>query len=98
MAATEALTGTTPITDTKAAILLSDGASRLADRFQLATWTELMRIVITSGPEELLRQGRNAEASDPHGKRWPRGKNTMTPPPDSSSAPSSELMPDVCVG
>jgi hypothetical protein len=54
--------------------LLSDGASRLADRFRVATWAEVFNTLHTSGPAALLRQVREAEDSDPVGERWPRGK------------------------
>ena len=73
-AADEALTGSVPLTDVQAAALLSDGASRLVDRFNLATWPAALKILATDGPAELIRRVREAEASDPHGNRWPRGK------------------------
>jgi hypothetical protein len=56
------------------AVLLSDGASRLVDPFGLATWEELLALLDEGGPEELLRQVRTAEATDPEGRRWPRTK------------------------
>jgi Protein phosphatase 2C len=73
-AAAEAVTGAVPRGDVRAAALLSDGASRLADRFQLATWAEVFKTLGSRGPEALLRQVREAEDSDPAGTRWPRGK------------------------
>lgn len=75
-AAHEALTGSLPLADVRSIALLSDGASRLVDRFALASWSDLLRILATNGPDELIRQVRAAEASDPHGSRWPRGKAT----------------------
>jgi hypothetical protein len=56
--------------------LLSDGASRLVDRFGLATWEELLELLAKSGPDELLRQVRAAEAVDPEGRQWPRTKRS----------------------
>jgi Protein phosphatase 2C len=73
-AATQALTGSVPRAQVRAAALLSDGASRLVDRFGLATWEDALKILDTFGPGELLRQVREAENSDPTGLRWPRGK------------------------
>jgi Protein phosphatase 2C len=70
----EALTGSVPRAHVHAAAVLSDGASRLVDRFGLATWEEALKILDTLGPGELLRRVREAEKSDPHGSRWPRGK------------------------
>ena len=58
------------------AVLLSDGASRLVDPFQLATWEELLALLAVNGPDELLRQVRAAEAVDPEGRQWPRTKRS----------------------
>ena len=57
-----------------AVALLSDGATRLADRYHLATWDQLAAILDDHGPAGLIRQVRAAEDSDPEGRRWPRGK------------------------
>ncbi len=73
-AAAEALTGTVPCHQLRAAALLSDGASRLVDRFGLVTWDDALRTLATAGPSELLRQVRAAENGDLEGSRWPRGK------------------------
>jgi Protein phosphatase 2C len=73
-AASQALTGSVPRAQVRAAAVLSDGASRLVDRFGLATWDDVLKTLDTRGPHELLRQVREAEKSDPHGSRWPRGK------------------------
>ncbi|ADG87079.1 protein phosphatase 2C domain-containing protein [Thermobispora bispora] len=80
-AAEEALTGSVPAEKVRAVALLSDGASRLVDRFHLATWREVVGMVDRYGPAELIRRVRRAERSDPDGKRWPRGK-----PSDDASA------------
>ncbi|MGV9534714.1 protein phosphatase 2C domain-containing protein [Streptosporangium sandarakinum] len=74
LAAEQALTRTVPISDVRAAALLSDGASRLVDRFHLATWRQALDVLAGSGPTELIRRVREAERSDPDGSRWPRGK------------------------
>ncbi|MFI6800544.1 integrase [Streptosporangium canum] len=74
LAAEQALTGTVPIDRVRAAAILSDGASRLIDRFHLATWRQALDILDQDGPEELIRRVREAEHSDPDGSRWPRGK------------------------
>jgi hypothetical protein len=75
-AASQAVTGTLPGRSLLRAVLLSDGASRLADPFKLATWEELLALLDESGPEELLRQVRAAEAVDPEGRQWPRTKRS----------------------
>jgi hypothetical protein len=73
-AAGHALTGSEPLAGLSAVALLSDGASRLADRFQLATWAEVGDILTRDGPSGLIRRVRAAESGDPRGERWPRGK------------------------
>jgi hypothetical protein len=73
-AAAQALTGSVPRTQVRAVAALSDGASRLVDRFGLATWEDILKMLDTYGPRELLRQVREAENSDLAGSRWPRGK------------------------
>ncbi|MFD0685699.1 protein phosphatase 2C domain-containing protein [Actinomadura fibrosa] len=73
-AAEEALTGSTPLADLDAVALLSDGASRLADRFRLLTWPDLLCVLRKDGPAEVITRTREAERSDPDGARWPRGK------------------------
>lgn len=70
------MTGTLPSRSLHRAALLSDGASRLVDPFQLATWEELLALLDESGPDELLRQVRAAEAVDPEGRQWPRTKRS----------------------
>jgi hypothetical protein len=75
-AARQALTGSIPLADVTAVTLLSDGATRLVDRFDLLDWTDVLTILREDGPAELLRRTRQAEARDPHGRRWPRGKAT----------------------
>jgi hypothetical protein len=75
-AAEEALTGTTPLADLNGAAVLSDGASRLVDTFGLLDWPGLLDTLRTDGPDALIRRTRQAEAGDPDGSRWPRGKTS----------------------
>ncbi|MEU7741014.1 integrase [Nonomuraea sp. NPDC049158] len=74
LAAEHSLTGSVPPDTVRAAALLSDGASRLVDCFELASWRRLLNILEDDGPAELINQVRTAEHTDPHGARWPRGK------------------------
>ena len=85
-AASQAVTGTLPSRSLHRAALLSDGASRLVDPFQLATWEELLALLDESGPDELLRQVRAAEASTPKAGNGPGPNAATTPPPSTSSA------------
>ncbi|MEU6036941.1 protein phosphatase 2C domain-containing protein [Actinomadura sp. NPDC047616] len=73
-AADEALVGTVPLDDLDAVAVLSDGATRLVDRFGLMSWRDLLAVLRKEGPAELIARTREAEASDPDGARWPRGK------------------------
>ncbi|MFS8204320.1 protein phosphatase 2C domain-containing protein (plasmid) [Streptomyces sp. CWNU-52B] len=73
-AAEHALAGTVPLDSLVSVTLLSDGATRLVDRFELADWQETVTVLNHSGPDELIRRVREAEDGDPDGKRWPRGK------------------------
>ncbi|MGI5419252.1 protein phosphatase 2C domain-containing protein [Actinomadura luteofluorescens] len=73
-AAGQALTGSIPLGELGAIALLSDGASRLVDSFDLMSWPELLAVLRKDGPAELITRTREAEASDPQGRRWPRGK------------------------
>jgi hypothetical protein len=72
--AEHALTGSCPLSSVESALLISDGASRLADLFGLASWADLAGIVRREGPEELIRQVRAVETADPDGVRWRRSK------------------------
>lgn len=72
-AADHALTGSLPLATVWRVGLLTDGATR-AVQFGLTTWENAIPTLNRSGPEGLIRKVRAAEASDPHGNRWPRNK------------------------
>lgn len=71
-----AITGAIPLADLHQAAVLTDGAARLVDAFGLLSWTELLDLLSTEGPAELLRRTRAAEERDPAGIRWPRNKKS----------------------
>ncbi|MFE9495629.1 integrase [Streptomyces collinus] len=73
-AAEHALTGTVPFDSLASVTLMSDGATRLVDRFELADWQEVLVVLNSAGPDELIGRVRAAEGDDPYGRRWPRGK------------------------
>ncbi|MFE4600385.1 integrase [Kitasatospora indigofera] len=73
-AAYASLTGSVPRADLTGVPLLSDGASRLVDRFELTDRAEALRLIREQGPTALIRDVRAAELSDTEGWRWPRGK------------------------
>ncbi|MFJ8197304.1 integrase [Streptomyces sp. NPDC096152] len=74
LAAEHALTGTAPLGSLRSVTLLSDGATRLVDRFELVSWDETLAILNSTGPDELIRRTRVAETGDADGRRWPRSK------------------------
>ena len=73
-AAREAVTGTLPLDDVASVSVMTDGATRLIDLFELKTWAGALDVLNEEGPAGLIRRTREAEASDPDGTRWPRGK------------------------
>jgi hypothetical protein len=73
-AAQHALTGTVARDGLQRAAVLSDGATRLVDRFGLVDWPSFLTILAQQGPDAIIAQVRAAEHSDPDGRRWPRGK------------------------
>ncbi|HCU92266.1 MAG TPA: integrase [Actinobacteria bacterium] len=75
-AAREAFTGSLPLADLAAVALLTDGATRMVDVFGLLTWPETLSLLRERGPDELITETRNIEASDPDCLRWPRSKTS----------------------
>ncbi len=60
-AADEAITGSCPISALNGAVLLSNGASRVVDRFRLADWPGVIAVLASSGPAEVIHRVRQAE-------------------------------------
>ena len=75
-AAGQARTGRLPAAGLRAIALLSDGATRIADRYGVLGWPELAAVLAGPGPGELITQVRAVEATDPDGARWPRLKRS----------------------
>jgi hypothetical protein len=61
-AAEEALTGSCPVLELTGAALLSNGAGRIVDRFGLTDWPGALTLLASSGPAEIIRRVRQAEA------------------------------------
>jgi hypothetical protein len=74
VAAQHALADTVARDGLRRAAVLSDGATRLVDRFGLLDWPGFLGILAEQGPGAIIEQVRAAEGSDPDGQRWPRGK------------------------
>jgi hypothetical protein len=76
VAAQHAVTGSIGRDRVRAAAVLTDGASCLADRYAEVGWTELVALLRESGPEHLISRVREVEGTDPTGARWPRYKRS----------------------
>ncbi len=61
-AADEAVTGSCSTVELRGAVLLSNGASRIVDRFGLADWPGVLAILASSGPAGIIHRVRRAEA------------------------------------
>ncbi|QKG26089.1 protein phosphatase 2C domain-containing protein [Actinomadura verrucosospora] len=72
--AEEAITGTVPAADLRRVLMLTDGATRLADTFAATSWAGLARLAAEHGPDAVIDRTREAERTDPQGRRWPRRK------------------------
>ncbi|MEV6976164.1 hypothetical protein [Kitasatospora sp. NPDC093806] len=73
-AARHSLTGTVPPADVRAAVVLSDGASRLVTEYRAASWADVFVTLREAGADGLISAVRKVEATDPDGRRWPRYK------------------------
>lgn len=72
--ASRAVTGAVPRVEVRALVALSDGVGRWVETFRLGGWAELFAVVAESGPRAAIAQVRAAEAADPQGAAFPRGK------------------------
>lgn len=68
-AADEAVTGSCPISELTGAVLLSNGASRIVDRFRLAGWPGVMAVLASNGPAEIIRRVRAGGGAPRRGGR-----------------------------
>jgi hypothetical protein len=62
-AVAEAVTGSHPVGGLGGAALLSNGASRIVDRFGLTDWPGMLRLLSAHGPGEIIRRVRDAETN-----------------------------------
>jgi hypothetical protein len=71
-----ATTGTLPMTGLRGIALLTDGATRICDKYGLLTWPAALKVIRDDGPGALISQVRAAEESDRDSTRWPRTKTS----------------------
>ncbi|MCP9983694.1 hypothetical protein [Actinomadura madurae] len=69
-----AVTGTVPAAELRRAVLLTDGATRLAAMFGATDWAGLAALAADPGPAALIGRTREIERTDPRAARWPRNK------------------------
>lgn len=61
--------------DVVTALLLTDGAAAIHDRYHLVTgWAPVLELAQVEGPSVVIDAVREAERSDPTGQRWLRSK------------------------
>jgi hypothetical protein len=63
-AASHAVTGSLAIANLTGAAVVSNGVSRIVDRFGILDWQELLSLVAKKGPSHVIRRVRQAEGSD----------------------------------
>jgi Protein phosphatase 2C len=73
-AADRAYTAILPRTGLRGIALLSDGATRITDKYDQLSWSAMLAVIRDDGPAQLIRHVRAAEDSDPGCTRWPRSK------------------------
>lgn len=74
-AARHAIVRTWPVTELRAALIITDGTAQGVDLFgQPPTWNEALSIAHQRGLGTLLQHVHDLEAHDPDGQRWPRSK------------------------
>jgi hypothetical protein len=75
-AAQHALTGHFDAGDVTRAAVLTDGAARLTEPFEVMSWPELVDVLATGSGSDLISRTRSVEGTDPRGEKWPRYKTS----------------------
>jgi hypothetical protein len=73
-AAEHALCGSVPVSDRLCVAAMTDGAARLVDVFGAQSWSDALRDLRLSGPDDWIRRVREIETTDAALTRWPRYK------------------------
>lgn len=71
-----ALTGEFKTAEIQQLALLSDGAARLVQAFDRATWRQVLDLLADDGPTELITRVRSIENEDPIGEQYRRNKKS----------------------
>ncbi|MGW4206980.1 protein phosphatase 2C domain-containing protein [Lentzea sp. NPDC004789] len=72
--AEHALTGEIPLQEVRRVAILSDGAARAVDLFNLFDWRQALEVMTANGPDDLIRKMRAVEKEDAKAVDWPRKK------------------------
>ncbi|MEU8996436.1 hypothetical protein AB0952_14725 [Streptomyces caniferus] len=72
--AARAVSGTAAREGLRSLTALSDGAGRWTEVFHEGSWADCVALVSERGPQALIDRVRAAEAADPQGAAYPRGK------------------------
>ena len=75
VAADQALTQKWTIDRVSRVAVMTDGASRLADTYEMRSWSTLLDLLSEQGPAGVIDETRKFESDDPDGTRWPRYKS-----------------------
>jgi hypothetical protein len=73
-AAEYALTGEVPLSDTRRAAVMTDGASSLVDLYEQLTWDQAPDELALGGPARWIERVRRVEDADPDATKWRRFK------------------------
>ena len=75
-----------PIETVSAVLAVTDGVSAVIDDYRvLPSWSAALNLARREGLDGLLQTIHQAEARDPHARRWPPKPTTTRPPPSSTS-------------
>lgn len=69
-----ALQGEVALQDVRRVAILSDGAARAVDLFNLFDWRQALELMAANGPDDLIRKMRAVEKEDAKAVDWPRKK------------------------
>ncbi|WP_059012182.1 protein phosphatase 2C domain-containing protein [Streptomyces specialis] len=69
-----AVTGSAPRAAVRSLAAVTDGLGRWVETFRLGGWPELFTLLTDEGPAAAIARVRAAEAADPDGVAFPRGK------------------------
>jgi hypothetical protein len=75
-AATHAIVGEWKTSELARAAMMSDGAARFVNLFQLGDWKSVLNVLKVNGPARLIEDVRKAEHRDSNGTRYPRNKRS----------------------